>query len=132
MYESTPPDIDAGLISVILLPLLGLAIFFIACFWIIFKKAGKPGWAAIIPIYNQIVMLEIVGKPVWWIILLLLPIVNIIFSIWVLNLFCKSYGQGVGFTIGVLLLPFIFIPILAFGSSTYIGPAGQPQFKPME
>jgi hypothetical protein len=99
--------------------------------WKLYAKAGKPGWAAIIPLYNLIVMLEIIGKPVWWILLLFIPIVNFIFSIWMINLLSKSFGKDVGYTIGILLLPFIFLPILAFGSAKYIGPGGVPPFKPL-
>lgn len=91
--------------------------------WVIFTKAGKPGWAAIIPIYNIIVLLEIVGKPLWWIILVI--ILPFIFGIWMLNLLSKSFGKGVGFTIGLIFLGFIFFPILAFGDAKYNGPAGK-------
>ena len=99
-------------------------VFYIYVYWRIFEKAGKPGWAAIIPIYNTIVLLEIVGKPWWWILLFLIPGVNIIFAIWMTNLLSLSFGKGVGFTIGLLLLSFIFMPILAFSNIEYIGPGG--------
>jgi hypothetical protein len=97
----------------------------IVAMWKIFVKAGKPGWACIIPIYNIIVLLEIVGKPWWWIILLIIPGVNIVFAIWMLNLLSKSFGKEVGFTIGLIFLSFIFLPILGFGESKYQGPAGK-------
>lgn len=87
--------------------------------WKIFTKAGKPGWAAIVPIYNIIVLLEIVCKPIWWFILLLIPLVNIIVLIIVLIELAKRFGKGVGFAIGMLILPFIFYPMLAFGDSKY-------------
>ncbi len=87
--------------------------------WKIFTKAGKPGWAAIVPIYNMIVMLEIACKPIWWFILLLIPLVNIIVIIIVLIELAKRFGKGVGFAIGMLILPFIFYPMLAFGDSKY-------------
>ncbi len=101
-----------------------ITILVIIALWKIFEKAGKPGWAAIIPIYNIIVLLEIVGKPLWWIILFLIPLVNIIFGIWVTNLLSKSFGKNEGFTVGLILLPFIFYPILGFGNAKYNGPAG--------
>ena len=101
-----------------------LSIIYIIGVWKIFTKAGKPGWAAIIPIYNIIVLLEIVGKPLWWILLLLIPCVNIVFGIWIINLLSKSFGKSEGFTIGLLLLGFIFFPILGFGDAVYLGPAG--------
>src|SRR6267154_2351217 len=94
----------------------------IVSMWKIFTKAGKPGWAAIIPIYNFIVLLEIVGKPIWWILLLLIPLVNIIISIIVTHRLSLSFGQGVGTTILLIILPFIGYPMLGFGSATYAGP----------
>ncbi|MFN8286342.1 MAG: DUF5684 domain-containing protein [Chitinophagales bacterium] len=114
------PQLPTGVIVVYLL----IVILLIASMWKIYTKAGKPGWAAIVPIYNYVVMLDIVGKPVWWIILLLIPVVNIIVAIMVINLLSKSFGKGVGFTIGMIFLPFIFIPMLAFGDAQYVGPGG--------
>ncbi|PJJ83839.1 DUF5684 domain-containing protein [Mucilaginibacter auburnensis] len=113
----------AVLFGVMLIPALIIGILTIIGLWRTFQKAGKPGWAAIIPIYNYIVMLEIVGKPIWWIILLLIPCVNIVIAIWVLNLIAKSFGKSEGFTIGLVLFPMIFFPILGFGSATYLGPS---------
>jgi hypothetical protein len=98
-----------------------IIILIIASYWKIFTKAGKPGWAAIIPIYNAVVLLEIVGKPVWWIILFLIPIVNFVIAIIVLHRLAQSFGQGAGTTILLILLPFIGFPMLAFGSATYVG-----------
>jgi hypothetical protein len=100
-----------------------IAIFLIAALWKLFAKAGKPGWAAIIPIYNLIVILQISGKPVWWFLLFLIPIVNIVIAILVSIGLAKSFGKGPGFGIGIWLLSFIFIPILAFGDARYQGPA---------
>jgi hypothetical protein len=100
-----------------------LAVVVIASQWVLFGKAGKPGWASIIPIYNTIVLLEIVGRPLWWIVLLLIPFVNIVILIIVLNDLSKSFGKGVGFTVGLILLSIVFFPLLAFGDAQYIGPA---------
>ena len=103
-------------------------IIYIAAVWRIYEKAGKPGWAAIIPIYNIIILLEIIGKPWWWLLLMLIPIANIIFAIWMTNLLSKSFGKSEGFTVGLLILGFIFYPILAFGTAVYKGPAGLSGF----
>ena len=100
-------------------------IVMIAAMWKVFTKAGKPGWAAIVPIYNIIILLEIVGRPVWWIILFFIPIVNIIISIIINHRLSKSFGHDIGFTLGLLFLPFIFIPILGFGGDKYVGPNGE-------
>lgn len=106
--------------------ILGLAIlaFYFYTGWKIFEKAGQPGWAAIIPIYNAIVLLKIVGKPVWWLFLFLIPFVNYVFIIWTYNMLSKSFGKSEGFTVGLVLLSFIFGPILAFGDAKYLGPYG--------
>lgn len=93
------------------------AVFMIACRWVIYQKAGKPGWAAIIPIYDTLILLEIIRKPWWWLLLMLIPIVNIVIAIWAINLLAKSFGKNEGFTIGLILLPIIFYPILAFDNS---------------
>ena len=98
-----------------------VAILVIAGMWKVFTKAGKPGWAAIIPIYNTIVLLQIAGKPIWWIVLLFIPIVNIIIAVLVMIGVAKSFGKGTGFALGLLFLSPIFIPILGFSDAQYIG-----------
>lgn len=89
--------------------------------WIIFQKAGKPGWAIIVPFYNIIVMLEIIGRPIWWILLFFIPFVNAIMGIIVVIELAQAFRKSVGFAIGMIFLPFIFYPILAFGSAQYGG-----------
>lgn len=103
---------------------LAIAIFLIAANWKIYEKAGKPGWAYLIPFYNIIVLLEIVGKPTWWLVLMFIPVVNVIFGIWMVNMLSLSFGKDTGFTLGLIFLPFIFFPILGFGDAQYQGPAG--------
>lgn len=88
-------------------------------------KAGQPGWASIIPIYNLIVFLQIVGRPIWWFILLLIPLVNIIIMIILIIDFAKSFGKGVGFAILAIFFGFITMPMIAFGSATYQGPSAK-------
>lgn len=100
---------------------LAVAVIMIASMWRVYAKAGKPGWAAIIPIYNIIVLLQIVGRPVWWLILLFIPVVNFVILIITSVDLAKKFGKGVGFAIGLILLSFIFYPILGFGSAQYQG-----------
>jgi uncharacterized membrane protein YgcG len=102
-------------------------ILIIAAWWKIFSKAGQPGWAAIIPIYNLYVWCKIVGRPWWWILLMLIPFVNFIILIILLIDLAKSFGKGVGFAIGLILLSVIFFPILGFGSATYEGLSMTPK-----
>lgn len=99
---------------------IGLVFVMIAGMWKIFEKAGQPGWAAIVPIYNMVIMLEIVKKPWWWLLLMIIPYVGLIWSIWTYNLLSKSFGKDEGYTIGMIFLPFIFIPMLGFGEAQYI------------
>lgn len=103
---------------------LAVIVIMIAAGWKLYEKAGQPGWACIIPIYGIIVMLKIIGKPWWWIFMFLIPIVNIIFAIWALNMLSKSFGKTEGYTVGLLLLGVVFYPMLAFGDSRYLGPYG--------
>jgi hypothetical protein len=100
-----------------------LGIFVLVALWKVYVKAGKPGWAAIIPIYNILVLLEIVGKPWWWLLLLFIPFVNIVIMVIVYIELAKVFGHGVGYGIGLLLLPYIFVAMLGFGSSVYTPPA---------
>lgn len=110
----------AGALMLIYLVLL---VFYIWVGWKVFVKAGKPGWAVIIPFYNIYVFLEIVGRPGWWLILFLIPFVNFIILIILCFDLAKSFGKGGGFALGLLILSFIFYPMLAFGKAKYVGPA---------
>ncbi len=120
-YESSGLLAGVGAGAVILY--LAIIVIMIVGMWKVFEKAGKPGWAAIIPIYNMIVLIEIVGKPMIWILWLIIPCVNFVFLIWLYNLVAKSFGKSEGFTVGMVLFPYIFWPILGFGSATYLGPS---------
>lgn len=111
----------AAIVGIIYLAILVLTV---ASMWKLFVKANEPGWAAIVPIYNIITLLKITGKPIWWIVLFFVPLVNFVALILIWISFAKSFGKGTGFAIGMLLLPFVFFPMLAFSDSTYQGPAG--------
>ena len=124
------PEVSGGLLAglgiVSFVLIFAVVIFMIACLWKIFTKAGKEGWAAIIPYYNYYVILQIVGRPGWWLLLYLVPCVNIIVHVMVTIDLAKSFGKDIGFAIGMIILPFIFYPILAFGDATYKGPSVAP------
>src|SRR5213594_5064093 len=104
-----------------------IALFLIVAMWKVFTKAGQPGWASIIPIYNLYVWCKIVGRPWWWILLMLIPFVNFIILIILCIDTAKSFGKGAGFGIGLALLGVIFLPILGFGSAQYQGAAATPK-----
>lgn len=113
----------AGIGAGMVICYLAIIVVLVIGMWKVFEKAGKPGWAAIIPIYNLIVLLEIVGKPMIWILWLIIPCVNIVFMIWLYNLVSKSFGKSEGFTVGMVIFPYIFWPILGFGDARYLGPS---------
>ena len=105
---------------------LAVVVLMIVSMWKVFTKAGKPGWASIVPIYNVIVLLEIAGKPLWWIILFFIPIANLVVAIMALAGLAKNFGRGAGTVLGLIFLPVIFWPILAFGSAQYQPVADAP------
>jgi hypothetical protein len=120
----------SGFMVVYLIAVLIIAVIAIVSMWKVFTKAGKPGWAAIVPIYNYLVLLQIVGRPWWWILLMLVSvipfvgwIVSLVVAVIVLNDLAKSFGKGTGTTVLLVLLPFIGYPMLAFGDAKYHGPA---------
>ncbi len=151
--ESIDERAAAGLgMLIIVFAVIGLlvGVFMIICQWLIFAKAKQPGWAVLIPIYSLVVLLKIVGRPVSWIAWFLQPILFVIlmvvapgiitgilyflsiitvlvFAIIVTNGLSKGFGKDAGFTVGLIVLGFIFYPILAFGKAQYIGPGGVPQ-----
>jgi hypothetical protein len=105
---------------------IAILVLYIASFWKLFEKAGRPGWEAIIPIYNIYVLFKIGGKPGWWLAFILLGPLFIIWWIWGVNMISKSFGKDEGFTVGLLLLGIVFWPILGLGDARYIGPYGDP------
>ena len=122
--ESSRENGGGGIVGMLMMLVwLVLMIAVIAGFWMVFVKAGKPGWACLIPIYNIVVLLQIVGRPIWWIVLLLIPIVGLVVAIIVSIDMAKSFGKGTGFGIGLALLGFIFYPMLGFGDARYQGPS---------
>ncbi len=136
--EQQIPEIGTGMQQQVPQIGTGMVVFWLAVMvlmvvsgWKIFKKAGKPGWAVLVPFYDAIVMLQICRRPGWWLILLLIPIVNIIIAIILTMDLAKAFGHGVGFGIGLLLASVIFYPILAFDSSQYQAspPASAPPAK---
>ena len=110
-----------GASGIVFLMWLTVVVLVIAGLWKMFTKAGKPGWASLIPIYNLYVLIEIAGKPGWWILLYLVPFVNLVIAIMVIAGISRNFGRGIGTTLGLIFLPLIFYPILGFGDAEYVG-----------
>ena len=142
--DYTSPEVNNGALGALLVvwTLFAIAIYVVTVIglWKMFVKAGKPGWAAIIPFYNWWVWVEIIGRPTWWFwalvasaLLSWIPILGWILSVAVFVLYllgcldmAKCFGKGGGFGIGLWLLPFVFAPILGFGDAQYLGPVAAP------
>ncbi len=103
----------------------GFIVALIAATWKVFTKAGQPGWASIVPFYGNVVLLRMTGRPGWWLLLFFIPFVNIVVGIIHYVEIAKSFGKGVGFTMGLIFLAPIFWLILGFGNSRFMGPAVQ-------
>ena len=116
---SAPPHIS----PVVWICYFAVIILMIAAMWKVFSKAGQPGWAAIIPIYNLYIMCKIAGRPGWWVLLIFIPLVNFIVLIILYLRMAERFGKSDLFTVGLVILPFIFWPILGFGSAQYQGSA---------
>ena len=105
----------------------GIIAISIASFWKILSKAGQPGWASLVPIYNIIKLIEVAQKPVGMTFLfLIIPFVNI-YGLWTVSAgLAQSFNKSTGFAVGLFLLPIVFMPMLAFGSAEYSASASGP------
>ena len=116
--------------GLIMLSTLAIGVLLLVCLAKIFKKAGKPGWHAIIPFLSSYDEFEIAWGNGILFLLLLIPGVNLVIEILYSIKLAKSFGKGDGFALGLIFLPYIFVPILAFDQSRYIGPNGVPAAAP--
>ena len=125
----TSSSLDMSTLGSVITQYLGfmtvIYVLLIIAMWKIFTKAGKPGWASIVPIYNVIVIFQIIGLNPWLLLLYLIPVVNfvvaIVFSIMQASRLSKAFGKGTGFALGLFFLNPIFLLMLGFGDSKYIG-----------
>jgi hypothetical protein len=122
---------NGGFVFILVIIYIAIIVLEIAALWKLFVKAGQPGWAAIIPIYNLYVLLKVIGRPPWWLALFLVGVI-VPFVGWILLVvigiivaidLAKSFAKSSGFAVGLFFLNFIFVPILGFGESRYVGPA---------
>jgi len=108
---------------------LPVALLMIFSYWKIFTKAGEPGWYALIPVFNMIIVFKIAGINPLWVLLYLAAFIPFVggfaslgITIYLSIKLAQSFGREAGTMIGLILLPIVFYPILAFGSAEYVGP----------
>lgn len=118
LLTAEPVGIGVGLV---------LAVVQAAGLWMVFSKAGEPGWAAIIPIYNIYVLVTISDNEWWWLLVFLIPLVQLVAFVKIQLDLASEFGQGVGFAAGLILLPIVFYPLLGFGEYQY--DAGPPSIR---
>lgn len=127
MNEYTGGDGGEGFIAMFLGAYLVFSVlgylFFGFCIGKILEKAGKPLWTGFVPIYNLLLLIEIVGRPTWWIVLTLIPFVNVVILIIVSIDLAKSFGKDVVWGLLIAFVTVIGLPMLAFGDATYQGPS---------
>ena len=118
---------NAALSLPVILVALGLSVLMIVAVWKVFTKAGEPGWASIVPIYNTYILTKISGYNPILFLLFLIPLVNVVFAIMVMLGLGRAFGKSTGWSIGLLvILNVIGMLILGFGKDEYRNPA--PQF----
>ena len=119
MYGTTSQTDISAILGTYAILVLVIAVIMIVANWKIYTKAGKPGWASIVPFYNMYVMYEIAGMNGWMFLLTFIPIVNIVIQIMLYLNLSKKFGKSTGFAIGLILLNPIFLLLLAFGNAEY-------------
>jgi len=102
---------------------LVLAAIVVAGMWATFKKAGEPGWAAIVPIYNTYLLVKIGDNAWWWLLLLFVPVINVLALAKISVDVAGTFDKGILFGLGLAILPFVCYPILGFGDSQHRGTA---------
>jgi hypothetical protein len=114
---------DPLVIILLLAVELIVAVMSIMVMWTIYDRAGQPGWASLVPIYNMIILLKIAGRPAWWVLLMMVPLVNFIILFMICMDLAVAFDRGIPFAAGLFFVPFVFFPLLAFGEPDYVGPA---------
>ena len=114
--------VAAGILMVYWVIVLVIAVVCLVGMWKMFVKAGKPGWGAIIPFYNTYCLFEMSFGTGWLFLLLFVPSVNAVIMIVMWIKLAQAFGKGAAFGVGILFLPFIFLPMLGFGDAQFIGP----------
>ncbi len=126
MPDNTSDTLAYSVLVVLFLVYVTVTILILAGTWKVLAKAGQPGWAAIIPFVNVLYLLKAAGKPGWWLIFCIVPLANIVVGALLFQGLAEKFGKGTGYALGLVFLPFIFFPMLGFGSAQYQGDGPPP------
>lgn len=118
-YDNQSTQVDPFVSVVGFGVIIAISVFYIACLWRIFTKAGEPGWHALVPILNTYTLIKVAGRPGWWVVLTFLPCIGFVVMVIVYLDLAGQFGKGSGFGIGLVFLSPIFLPILAFGRAEH-------------
>ena len=111
-----PIDVATILVPVLIAVFFGLLLVTLpTC--LIYKKAGQPWWAALVPVYNSIILFKIADRPWWWIFFTLIPITNVVIMIIAYVDFIKNFGKPGVHVLLWLFIPIVYRPYLAFSSA---------------
>ena len=113
-------------LAIITLTLAVAALEYVS-YWFIAKKAGRSGWVGIIPVLNDLMLLDLAGKPWWWVLLFFIPLVGIVLMILTYVDLARAFGKSGAWAVGLICLPYVFLPLLAFSKNiAYNRPADFP------
>lgn len=125
LYATDHADSIMGMLSGVLMAVSLVTLVFcvitVIASWKMFKKAGEPGVAAIVPFWNTAVLFRMTWGKWYFMFLMLIPLVNIVIGIMTMFKLAKVFGKGMGFGFGLLFLSPVFMFILAFGRAQYVG-----------
>jgi hypothetical protein len=110
-------QLSGAMSSTMMLFILAVVVLMIAATWRVYERAGEPGWAVLVPIFNIYILCKVARMSPWWMLAVIIPIVNIIFAFATSFGVAKRFGKGAGYGLGLALLPFIFWPLLAWGDA---------------
>ena len=118
--ENLLAGMSGGALAIFIIVLLAVLVLMAIAMWKIYTKAGQPGWAIFVPIYNNVVMFDVIGMQKWNILIMLyVPFAAIVYAIMIPFKLAKAFGKGVGFGFLLWLIPIIGYPVLAFGSAEH-------------
>lgn len=123
MSDSTAYAVAGGILVIYYIIVIAVTVLMLVALWKVFVKAGKPGWAAIVPFYNAYCLFDISFGKGWLFLLMLIPCVDVVIGIIMLVKLANAFGKTGGFAVGLIFLPVIFLPVLGFGDAEYLGHA---------